>query len=226
MKAFLSETIFALLAWTNTNQGALNFFTTLVLAATTFWYARLTRSLVKAGTEPQVIAYLIPDTRHINLIHFVISNVGRGPAYNVSFEIVSGGDDLLEHQARLNESVAPLGILPQDEKIQMFFGMAFTLLKEPRLKPVEVRVTYSNSRGKKRNEKFRLDVYQFVGMGKVGKEPEEEIADALKSIESHISRWNLQRLKVETITTKEQEERDEELREEWEKSRKKDEGEK
>jgi hypothetical protein len=49
--------------------------TTIVYAWLTGVLAIENRRLRKAGTEPEVIAYLFPDARHINILHMVVANV-------------------------------------------------------------------------------------------------------------------------------------------------------
>lgn len=86
------------------NSAAITAITTVVLTATTIVYACLTRVLAqenrllrKAGSAPQVVAYLAQHAYTRQAIDFVLANVGRGPALHVSYTIVSGGDDLREH---------------------------------------------------------------------------------------------------------------------------------
>jgi hypothetical protein len=38
-----------------------------------------TRSLRRAGTEPDVVAYLLPHPVHLIVINIVVANVGQGP---------------------------------------------------------------------------------------------------------------------------------------------------
>jgi hypothetical protein len=173
--------------------------------------------LLKAGTDPQVVAYLIPNSRYVNFIEFVVANVGRGPAYDVSYSIVTGKDALEAKEARLREPATPFAILPQDEKIRGFLGSASDLLKDPPLAAFTVNVTYRNSWGRKTQQEFRLDITPYRSLTKIGKRPEEEISEALKKIEQTMGLWNMSRLKVETITTKERQQEQRELYEQMKK---------
>jgi hypothetical protein len=78
---FLKE----IFAWLNSIQGGVVALSSIVLALTTIVYAWHTSVLAKenrllreAGTEPQVIAYLSLNLRHIGALEFVIANIGRG----------------------------------------------------------------------------------------------------------------------------------------------------
>jgi hypothetical protein len=71
---------------------------TIVLTLTTMVYAWLTAVLAKenkllrkAGTEPQIIAYLSPYPRIVGPLQFILANVGQGPALNVRFRVTSYG---------------------------------------------------------------------------------------------------------------------------------------
>jgi hypothetical protein len=93
------------LSFLNAYQGAITALATVILTLTTIVYAwhtsvlaRENRLLRKAGTEPDVVAYLAQHPRHRTALEFVLGNVGRGPAYDVSFKIVSGGDDFAAHE--------------------------------------------------------------------------------------------------------------------------------
>src|SRR4051794_20647533 len=56
--------------------------------------ARENKVLRKAETSPRVVAYLALNPRAYGAIDFIVSNIGRGPATNVSYKIIAGGDDL------------------------------------------------------------------------------------------------------------------------------------
>ena len=71
--------------------------TTIVYAWLTGVLAIENRRLRKAGTEPEVIAYLFPDARHINILHMVVANVAKGAAKNVSIEFEADADDFASH---------------------------------------------------------------------------------------------------------------------------------
>jgi hypothetical protein len=101
----MSDLVFWLNANPNAVSGlasAVSAIATVVLAMTTIVYAWHTWQLAKenrllrrAGTDPQVVAYATLNPRVFGAIDFVIANIGKGPAQNVSFEILSGGRTLV-----------------------------------------------------------------------------------------------------------------------------------
>jgi hypothetical protein len=180
---------------------------TVVLTATTMAYAWLTAILAKenkllrkAGTEPQVIAYLRLHPRISGPIQFCISNVGQGPAFDVSFRIVEGGEDFGKHQTRLPTPQVPLTALPQGERYETFMGMGWEMFAEPRLRPFVVEVRYRDLKKQEHVEKFTLDVAQFDGFTRLGGDPDEDTAKALKEIAAELQKWTSRTLPVETIT--------------------------
>jgi hypothetical protein len=125
----------AFMIWLNANQGAatalaaiVSTLATVVLAVTTIVYAWHTwqlakenRLLRKAGTDPQVVAYAMINPRVYGAIDFVIANIGKGAARNVSFKIITGGEDLKAKSVRLPLASVKFAFLPQDD--QIFTGM-------------------------------------------------------------------------------------------------------
>src|SRR5689334_4751578 len=102
-------------------------FAAMVVMVLTRTLARDNRLLRKAGTEPEVVAYLLPDQRHINILNLVVANVGRGPARNVELEFIGDFTELQKLGAsRLTKSKLPvLPWLPQDERFVQIFSNIF-----------------------------------------------------------------------------------------------------
>ena len=59
-------------------------------------------------------------------------------------------------------------------------------MKDPKLRPFKVSVTFQDLNGKNDNKEFVLDVAQFTGLSILGSPPEYEIAQTLKKIETVI----------------------------------------
>lgn len=174
---------------------------TVVLTLTTMAYAWLTailakenRLLRKAGTEPQVIAYLALHPRIHGPIQLCIANVGQGPAFAVSFKVVEGGDDFAVHEVRLPGTQVPLTALPQGERYESFIGMGWGMLAEPRLRPFVVEIRYRDLKKAEHLERFTLDVGQFDGLSRIGNDPEEDTAKALKEIAAELKKWSTRTL--------------------------------
>ncbi len=174
---------------------ALTAISTLFIAAGTTVSAILTRALIrenrllrKADSEPRVVAYLAHHPHHWDLIRFVLSNVGRGAARNVSFRFLTNEADFESHgvSVRNTPDRRPLGFLPQGEAYAVLFGASHRLFGKPRLRPFHVAVSYQDLDGKPRSEKFLLDAGQFEGFRSLGTPPEQDMAESLKQIASHL----------------------------------------
>ena len=185
-----------LIAFANTHQGAVTALATAVIALAAVVTALLTFSLIrenrllrKAGTEPEVIAYLTPDPRFKTMVNFVLANVGQGPARNVQFTFEADEMDFTTHNVQISNKVERKAIstLPQGERIDVFFGAGHELFMEPRLRPFKVSIQYEDINGRRRRCEYRLDVSQFDGLITLGSPAEHEVAEALKKIERHMN---------------------------------------
>lgn len=213
-----------MIEWLNTNGPAITALATVILTATTIVYAWLTgilaienRRLRKAGTEPEVIAYLFPDVRHVNILHMVVANVGKGAAKNVSIEFEADAEDFALHGVTHRPGVRRpiVSFLPQDERLFHFFGNAMDMFNPSAPKDFFVHIHYEDIGGRPRSGRFKASVADFEGFIRIGDPPEYTAAEALKAIKEEISQWGsgFKRLKIETITAKEQQEITRELHE-------------
>lgn len=183
--------------WLNTNAGAVSTLASVVsaiaaviLMGTTIVYAVYTskladenRLLRKAGTDPQVIAYATTNPRVFSAIDFVIRNVGKGAARNVSYKVISSGGDLAGRNVRLLPEGVAFSFLPQEEQLSSSMGMGWDLLKAPIIQPFDVEVSYEDMVGNRHRATFRIDIGQFKGLGRLGRPADERIADSLEKIE-------------------------------------------
>lgn len=183
---------------------------TIVIAWLTGTLANENRRLRKAGTEPKVVAYLMPDARHQIMINFVLANIGQGPARDVRFSLDYDPADFQSHNVALVSSAdrKAISVLPQGEKLVAFFGAGYELFQEPRLKPFRVKVSYRNAENVRYIGRYLLDISQFAGLVTIGTPAEHEIAESVKKIAKAVESWTggIGRLKVETISTKERQE--------------------
>jgi hypothetical protein len=191
---------------------------TVVLTATTMIYAWLTailakenRLLRKAGTEPQVVAYLRPHPRIHGPLQLCLFNVGQGPAFDVAFRVVRGGEDFGKHQVQIPEPQVPLTALPQGERYESFIGMACDMLANPTLQPFVVEVRYRDLKKREHIERFTMDVRQLEGLSRVGGDPEQELVSAVKEVASELQKWTTRALPVETATRAERRREEQDL---------------
>ncbi|WP_420966822.1 hypothetical protein [Bradyrhizobium sp. B120] len=180
---------------------------TVVLTVTTMVYAWLTAILArenkllrKAGTEPQVVAYLTPHPRIIGPLQFALANVGQGPAFNVRFRLVSGGHDFEKHRVLFPKLTVPLTVIPQGDRYETFIGMGPEMFAEPRLEPFTIEVSYRDLKKREHVQKYEIDVGQFEGFGRAGNNPQEELARAARDIVGEMQNWRMRPLPVETVT--------------------------
>jgi hypothetical protein len=195
----MSDLVFWLNANPNAVSGlasAVSAIATVVLAMTTIVYAWHTWQLAKenrllrrAGTDPQVVAYATLNPRVFGAIDFVIANIGKGPAQNVSFEILSGGEDFSSKGVRLPHRGARFTFLPQGDQISTFLGMGHELIGNPSLAPFKVEVRYEEVLGAKHVAQFDVNISQFEGLVRLGKSADEEIAESVKKIANAMEKW-------------------------------------
>ena len=183
------------LEWLNSNHGLISAAATVVIAffaiITTFLTLTLAnenRLMRKSGTEPKVVAYLKLAPYRAYVVNFVLANVGQGPARDVEFTFQADESDFRDHDVRIgNYSDRTLtSMLPQGERIETLFGFGHLLMKDPKLRPFKVSVTFQDLNGKNDNKEFVLDVAQFTGFRTRVRPPEYEIAQTLKEIETVI----------------------------------------
>jgi hypothetical protein len=178
-----------------------------VVTRLTWTLATENRLLRKAGTEPEVVAYLLPNSRSINFLNLIVANVGRGPAFNVELEFVGDLNILQKKGIRFAaKSKFPiLSVLPQDEKLVQFFGSYLDLCENGQPQPeFTIRAAFRTSDGVFKSTESRVSISDFEGLTRVGNSPEHDAAEALKTIAKSIESWaGLSRLKVETTTTAE-----------------------
>ena len=127
-----TATAVTILDWVARNKEVLIAIPTIVIAMSTLitviltWMlARENRLLRKAGTEPEVVAYLTIHPLYQTFLNFVLANVGRGPARNVRFEFDVGEKVLDANEIRLKNSITrkPISFLPQGESISVYLAM-------------------------------------------------------------------------------------------------------
>ncbi len=197
--------------WLNANSGfvtagatAIIAFSAVITTLLTWSLARDNRALRKAGTEPEVVAYLEIDARSGSLVNLVLENIGQGPACDVEFFVDADPKDFSAHEvmnvpARVHTKIARL--IPQGGRRERMLALGFNLLKEgDALRPFSVKVSYLNLRGTRYGpRRFELDVSELGGA--LARMPaEERMADSLAKIEKHLGNYGseMARLRVET----------------------------
>lgn len=182
---------------------------------------RENRLLRKVGTEPNIIVYLTPSEIARGFLNLVVKNTGKGVAKDLNFSFDHDTADFEQHDVGIHRMKLweNLSLLPPDEKLVLLFGFAPNLLGGKTgapLKQFKVTVSYDDIRGKSQPEKtFQLDVSEFEGLTTIGTPPEQETARALTKLAKLAEHWSngMKRLKVETVTKQEEEDRNNHARE-------------
>lgn len=142
------------------------------------------------------MAYLLPHLDGHGGIHFVLANVGRGPAFNVTFELeYDDGDFEAHHVMLLNDPQrSPISVLPQDEKIRSLMGISFQLYGKVGsedigpLRPFKVRTTFHDVTGRKLIRERMIDIRQFSGLlGVLEESNERKISKSLDRIDNNLA---------------------------------------
>lgn len=180
--------------WLAQNGNLITALATVAIAVLTGFLAFENRRLRKAGTEPEVVAYLLPHPDGNGAINFVLENIGQGLARNVKFTLNYDEDDFERHNVMLVNDTerSYIGVLPQGGRVQTLFGVGYELAgkgSEGALKQFAVRATYDDLNGQTKHSDQWLDVAQFLGMkGLFAKPASRDAADSLRKIEGHLGK--------------------------------------
>lgn len=147
---------------------------TIVLAAATVILARHTKILAKETSAsrkdaqtPLVTVDLLPG-KHVGwMMYLVVSNVGRGAAFSVRFQLDADEADFEAHSAELPElRETPLNCLSPGASFQSSVGAFAQLVdraggnKNP-LKPFIVFVDYYDSVGESYSVRYEVDICMY-----------------------------------------------------------------
>lgn len=172
------------------------------------------KKLREEGSEPHIVVFLYPTERFPTIANIVVANVGKGPARNIKITHDATETDFVRcgvHSRSLS-LFEGWRVLPQGERLSLFFGEWPKLLSDPKLPPFNVQVSYESADGRILKTSYRLNVAEFDGIITIGSPPDHEMAEALKKISDQLKNWasGFSRLKVETITTREKQRLDQE----------------
>jgi len=182
--------------WLNQNASLVTVMFTAVVAIATVAYALLTYTLVKetirlreAETEPQISLHAERDRETPELLHLVLSNMGKGPAYSVqtTFDADAALVQIMREQINfdLNEVSFLKGLryVVPGQEFRTLLSTVKMLSPEPPLPALRFEVTYSNRRGHEYSEQFLLDPLEFKGQGWPGG---SRLADAIKGVQAEL----------------------------------------
>jgi hypothetical protein len=150
---------------------------------------RETKKLREAETEPELSIYLQQNPKIPSHYDIVVKNIGRGPAYNLSFDFDKNAD-LIERQP--HRKLYELGffqgveyLAPNQEYKSLFGGQE--LLAEPHPVPLKIRAQYKNKNKKKYSNDFCIDPLDFWGTSYFAIKTIDDISKDLNEISKAIN---------------------------------------
>ncbi len=185
-----------MLEFLNQNSGALTVIFTAVVTISTVVYAVLTAVLVaetrrmrQTQTEPKVEVVIKPREEWISLFHVHVRNIGLGPAYDISFEIIAekGGDgaqELIGDFTKTNFFKTGLKYLGPGQELASDFSQMTEKFDQKIESVLVFDVHYRGATGRLYQEKFRLDFCEFKGRTQMGTPHLYAIAQHLEKIQS------------------------------------------
>ena len=180
--------------WLNSNSGAANAISAVILMVITGVYVCLTRSQVlesKKLREMTIRPVLVVTAEiheiHINIINLRVENIGGGPARNIrlrtSREFMTGNNRSLNEVGFFKRGIPLLG---PGRKIETFLATAIQHDKKPQQEPLEVTVEYEDAAGRKVEEPFKIDFAAFENFSRVGEAPLYTIAKSIEKLQVNI----------------------------------------
>ena len=143
--------------WLDSHSGTITATATVVLAVITWRYVCLTGRLIKAADRPKIAIYLRPDEANKNCAMLSVENIGTGPAHDIQFKtdlsFRTYGQYSLGDVGFLKRGIT---YLPPRRTYDCFLRLE-DRLSELQETPLEISVTYRDSRNKTKKDCFCLD---------------------------------------------------------------------
>ncbi|GAB1576221.1 hypothetical protein [Bordetella petrii] len=169
---------------------------TLVVAFLTFTLVRENKLLRKAGNSPRVVAHFEFHPDGNGGLNLALSNVGTGPAFDVSFSFEKDDRDFKNYSIVVNyaQERPPMTMVEQGGKVSFLFAVGYQLFKpndpsiSKRLKPFVVKVNWRAADTTPFSATYQLDVAAYSGLpGLMNKPPLLKIVDELASIKKQLA---------------------------------------
>jgi hypothetical protein len=173
------------LKFVNDNSGLFVVIFTLFLVYYNRRLTQETKRIREIDTEPNIEVYLVPHEQSSSFVNMVIRNSGGWSARDIAWTI-----DCDEENVKMKDipilSMSLFSVshyIPAKEEFKFYFGSSSELLKEPKMKPIKIKVNFKNDVGQaKREKEFILDVSPWKGMEFLGEVPLLEISRNIKII--------------------------------------------
>lgn len=172
---------------------------TAVVALLTWVLIQENRLIRKAGNSPRIVASFEPHPEGNGALKLALSNVGTGPALDVSYSFEYEDGDFENYDLLLKYAVSrpAITMIAQGEKFSFIFAIGYKLFKpkDPRvstqLRPFFVSVTWRSLDSQMvLSEKYRLDIDAYRGLpGLIEKPPLVRMADSLEAIRMLVAKF-------------------------------------
>lgn len=197
-----------MIAFLNSNAGAVTALATVALLLVTGWYAWTTRALLREAErtrlmagEPRVVAYLRVHEVHTNMVQLCVANLSGAAAAGVSASIEKVTEWPLEFDLEGSRILRDLKFLRPHEVLRFDLGSGPDLFMGNETAVFSAHVAFESLDGRKFTFGDTLEVesvtghgnWQIYGIDDVARRL-KDIADTLKSVTS------IQRLKVDTFS--------------------------
>lgn len=184
-------------SWLGQIATTVSGYSTLAVSVLTYLLWLENRRLRKMGSSPQVVAHFEINPEGTGALNMALSNVGKGPALDVSFSFDVDREDFEKYEILVDyaRERPAATVIPQGDKISFIFAVGFQLFRpkggeegKP-LKPFKVTVRWRSHKQKSFiSETYVLDVSQYAGLpGMMSKPPLLRVKDELAGIKSHLS---------------------------------------
>ena len=162
---------------------------TAILAWATWLLAKVSRKAQEDANRPRVSARLKPSSDHGSFIRLVVTNLGRGPAVNISIKLEGDEEDFDRHgMTPFRGTSAPIAFLSHGESDTYPMGADRTLFAEPEMKPFSVVLNYKDLDDKSYEDRVELNVMQFKGLAWQGASVAWRQMEALEKIEKDFNK--------------------------------------
>jgi hypothetical protein len=152
---------------------------TIIYVLFTYRLARETTMLRKVETDPFIVIYLEPESTP--MMRLRIKNIGKGPAYNISFDIEKTFREFF-YMKDASFFTTGINYLPPDQEIFILAGY-FKDFDEADFDVIPIGLKYYSHHHEEKNETIRLK-WDFRKDTILETDPLLEISDVLKKLES------------------------------------------
>jgi hypothetical protein len=186
------------LHYLNSNSGILMLLFSAVVAISTVFYVRLTRSLVEetrkmrqAQTDPKIEVILKPREEWINMVYVCVRNIGLGPAYDISFQIdkegnAAGAEALIHDFTEAKFFATGLRYLSPNEEVFSNYTLMTKQLEEKIGAVLLFAVRYRNAVGRSFIDSYRIDFSEWSGRRQGGIPFLYTISQSLENIQKDL----------------------------------------